>query len=379
MRFTEAAGGVVLNPEGEVVVVSQHGTSWSLPKGHIDAGEDLVTAARREIYEETGLTNLEFVALLGSYQRERLREDGTEDAGEIREIHLFLFRARKEPLKPVDPDNPEARWAAPDEVSRLLTHRKDRGFFDQVVTVALARYAGLGTADSDHGPMPVDEPPLVPAGRQKDTEGLLELFDPATGRPLGPSRSRELVHRDGDWHGSFHLWIFRPGATPVVYLQIRGEDMPLGRFDATVAGHYRPDERPEDGVRKAREELGIMVRFEDLIPLGKRLAVLQEAGLKSYEINDIFLWPTAQELGDFRSGSTEVKRLFEVPVPQMIKLWSSSGYWYEAEGLELLNGGLQRHRCWISRDSFVPSLDAYPCKVAIQIERYLEGRTPLAV
>jgi 8-oxo-dGTP pyrophosphatase MutT (NUDIX family) len=55
MRKTRSAGGVVTNEEGEILVVSQRGTSWSLPKGHIDPGEDALVAAKREIYEESGI------------------------------------------------------------------------------------------------------------------------------------------------------------------------------------------------------------------------------------------------------------------------------------------------------------------------------------
>ena len=52
MKKTESAGGVVKNKEGKILVVSQRGTSWSLPKGHIEQGEDALQASRREIQEE---------------------------------------------------------------------------------------------------------------------------------------------------------------------------------------------------------------------------------------------------------------------------------------------------------------------------------------
>ena len=72
MKKTHSAGGVVTNQEGKVLVVSQHGTSWSLPKGHIDPGETALAAARREIYEESGIRDLEFVRELGTYERYRI-------------------------------------------------------------------------------------------------------------------------------------------------------------------------------------------------------------------------------------------------------------------------------------------------------------------
>jgi len=129
MIHTSSAGGIVLNSEGRVAVVSQRGVSWSLPKGHIEEGEDPLAAALREIYEETGLSDLELVRKLGSYDRYRLGADGREEAAELKTIHMFLFTTPETDLAPVDEDNPEARWVRKEEVAGLLTHPKDRAFF----------------------------------------------------------------------------------------------------------------------------------------------------------------------------------------------------------------------------------------------------------
>jgi ADP-ribose pyrophosphatase YjhB (NUDIX family) len=133
MIHTESAGGVVVNPEGRVLLVSQHGTSWSLPKGHLEAGETPLEAARREIREESGVSRLELVRPLGSYSRHRLGADGGEDGSELKTIHLFLFKTDDTELAPLDPDNPEARWVEPERVAGLLTHAKDREFFASIL------------------------------------------------------------------------------------------------------------------------------------------------------------------------------------------------------------------------------------------------------
>lgn len=133
MKRTFTAGGVVLNEYGEVLVVNQRGTSWSLPKGHIDPGEDDVEAARREIAEESGVLHLDFVKPLGSYERHRIGKNGGEDTSELKQMIFFLFRTRQLELAPTDPFNPEARWVAREKVAALLTHPKDRSFFESIL------------------------------------------------------------------------------------------------------------------------------------------------------------------------------------------------------------------------------------------------------
>ena len=116
-----------MNTEGKILVVDQRGMSWSLPKGHVDADENLLEAAKREIYEETGITDLTLVEKLGSFKR-----PGGNDPDEFKTITIFLFTTKQTDLKPIDPHNPEARWVEQDKVSDILTHPEDKKFFESV-------------------------------------------------------------------------------------------------------------------------------------------------------------------------------------------------------------------------------------------------------
>ena len=142
MRETFSAGGIVLGPDGRVLVVNQRGRTWSLPKGHIDPGEKPLEAAQREIAEESGVTELQYLESLGSYARHRIGLMGEDDIAERKTIYMFLFRTRQEQLAPRDPMNPEARWIVPGEVSSLLSHRKDREFFEAQMPRIRAALAG---------------------------------------------------------------------------------------------------------------------------------------------------------------------------------------------------------------------------------------------
>jgi len=131
-KVTVSAGGVVINQQGQVLVVDQNGTSWSLPKGHVDPGEDPLKAAIREIMEESGVTDLHYLSTLGAYGRYKIGINSGEDKQEWKVLLFFLFRTGQNELKPQDPHNPQARWVQPDEVEALLTHPKDKAFFKSV-------------------------------------------------------------------------------------------------------------------------------------------------------------------------------------------------------------------------------------------------------
>lgn len=57
-RIIEAAGGVVNNPDGDILFIRRLG-KWDLPKGKMEKGESREESAIREIEEETGLSDVE--------------------------------------------------------------------------------------------------------------------------------------------------------------------------------------------------------------------------------------------------------------------------------------------------------------------------------
>ena len=132
MMKTEAAGGIVINSRGEVALARSGPVFWGFPKGHIDEGENALAAARREVAEETGLKFVSFVKELGSYERYKSTPDGGDDTSEYKTIHMLLFTAKQEDLAPTDPANPEARWVPKSQVGEMLTHSKDREFWERV-------------------------------------------------------------------------------------------------------------------------------------------------------------------------------------------------------------------------------------------------------
>ena len=143
MTMTSSAGAVVIGPGNKIVVVNQFNDSWSLPKGHIDEGEDEEQAAVREVYEESGLQDITIIDKLGEYQRPRTGKGGVGlDMLNIKHLTIFLAITNQETLKPIDPDNPEAIWLSISEVADKLTNPYDKQFFISVTPKILKYLAG---------------------------------------------------------------------------------------------------------------------------------------------------------------------------------------------------------------------------------------------
>lgn len=132
----QSAGGIVINKKGQIAVVQNKEGSWTFPKGTIKEGEEPLQTAHREVYEEAGLSKLTYVRSYEPYQRYQMKtRAGIEDKNILKTIHMFLFTtgSKQQKLTPLDPENPEAKWVEKDEVVKILTHCKDKEFFQNIL------------------------------------------------------------------------------------------------------------------------------------------------------------------------------------------------------------------------------------------------------
>ena len=124
-----SAGVVVMGQEGCLAL--RVGREWTFPKGHIERDERPEDAAIREVREETGLE----VAIdddLGSTQYDFRSPDGQEHR---KRVEWFVGHVVGGSLA-LEPQFREARFLAPAEAERLLTHRSDRELADRAFVTA---------------------------------------------------------------------------------------------------------------------------------------------------------------------------------------------------------------------------------------------------
>src|SRR5690606_29815999 len=116
---------------------------------------------------------------------------------------------------------------------------------------------------------------------------LLDVLD-ANGLPTGERKARALVHRDGDWHRTVHVWVVRSDGTILVQRRAMEKELEPGRLDVSVGGHLAAGELDVDLVREVEEELGLPVKFGALTYLGTAVTDRAHGGYLDREFQDVY-------------------------------------------------------------------------------------------
>ncbi len=181
---------------------------------------------------------------------------------------------------------------------------------------------------------------MIPAAQ--DPGELFDLVD-SEGRPLGRTKARSLVHRDGDWHRAIHVWVVHTSAPEArVILQRRSleKDTWPGLVDVSVGGHLGAGETAEMALREAHEEIGLALSPSEIHLLGR---VAQSRSLPGpvldREILDVYVARSVAPLEAFTPHPAEVSELLSVTVDDALALWR--GERSEASAQSLAKGELR--------------------------------------
>ena len=116
MEWVEAAGGVVENEQGEVIMIRRN-ERWDLPKGHRELGESFAECAAREAEEETGVKVSEVGELLAT----TLHAYNIYGHWELKHTAWYAMCGNSSELLPQREEGiVQALWVARDEITERI-------------------------------------------------------------------------------------------------------------------------------------------------------------------------------------------------------------------------------------------------------------------
>ncbi|RIW33321.1 NUDIX hydrolase [Bacillus salacetis] len=198
----------------------------------------------------------------------------------------------------------------------------------------------------------------------------LNIFD-NEGNHIGTA-PRDEVHLKGYWHETFHCWFIKQEKeTCSLYFQLRSTDKKdyPNLLDITAAGHILSYESFEDGIREVREETGIEVCYDQLIPVGIVPYEVIKKDFIDRELAHLFLYEFTGTLDDFSLQAEEVSGIFKAELRQFEALRANEVEAIELEGF-ILNEGEKKesHNLQAVKSDFVPHEEAYYQKVLQHIQ-----------
>jgi len=111
-KVVEAAGGVVINERNQILFIHRRG-HWDLPKGKMEARETRRDAAKREVIEETGISNVQLGRKLIETKHTYRNKN---DKRCIKLTHWYLMFAKKQKATPqIEEDIERTEWMTMDK------------------------------------------------------------------------------------------------------------------------------------------------------------------------------------------------------------------------------------------------------------------------
>lgn len=205
----------------------------------------------------------------------------------------------------------------------------------------------------------------------------VDILAPPLFKPTGEVKGREQAYRDGDWIGTFNLWIVSDGPEPSIVYQQRSPNSTWAPnlLDVTAGGHFQAGEKLTDGLREVDEELGKQYTPEQVISLGRKLYVgFNTNGTSHNNIIDIYMVEDDAPLNSYTLEEFEVYALCKCPIKELLKAHRDPSYSFTVKALTAVGKEIN---ITVTKNSFPENWDDYHYKIAVLADRYFKGEKDL--
>lgn len=146
------------------------------------------------------------------------------------------------------------------------------------------------------------------------SEELFDLLD-EEGNPIGLTKPRSAVHRDGDWHRVVHVWIINECGEVLLQRRCAKKDSYPDMLDISCAGHLSAgDDSLTGALRELKEELDLKVKKNELVFIQtlKNSTKLGDDFLNN-QLEDVYILRTNKTIDDMNIQEEEVSEIVFIP------------------------------------------------------------------
>jgi isopentenyldiphosphate isomerase len=201
----------------------------------------------------------------------------------------------------------------------------------------------------------------------------VDILVPPLFRANGKTKTRQQAYRDGDWIGTFNLWVFTRNPEPSIVYQQRSPaaNWAPNLLDVTAGGHFQAGEKLTDGLREVDEELGKHYKPDQIIQLGRKLYVgFNPDGTSHNNIIDIYMIEDNDPLASYGLDEKEVYAICICPVKELLRIHRDDSYSFAVKALTAKGKEIA---IAVNKQLFPENWDGYHHKIAVLADRYFKG------
>ena len=125
MKREKSCGAIIINNDGEILLIKHNAGHWAFPKGHVENNETEIETALREVKEETNLD----IDILSKY---RIVNSYSPKDNVLKDVIYFIGINPVGKIKLQDEEVCECLWLKIDDAIDRLTYKDDKNILKSI-------------------------------------------------------------------------------------------------------------------------------------------------------------------------------------------------------------------------------------------------------